>query len=142
MIATWTYRQDERPGDMAAALKDFQKAIRKVKTEYKRQGRELFWIRNIEKGTKGAWHIHIIVNEIGNTMSILQNAWPHGGTWADRIGKCSRYCPDSHSWRTISQRMSTARKSGRMGAWRSQGCSRRVIPHPGTCHSGSRRTTG
>lgn len=94
VIATWTYRQDERPEDMAAALKDFQKAIRKVKAEYKRQGRELFWIRNIEQGTRGAWHIHIIVNEIGNTMSILQNAWTHGGTWADRIGKCSRYCPD------------------------------------------------
>ena len=49
ILATWTYRPEERPPDMKAALKDFQKSIRTVRTEYRKRGYELFWIRNIEK---------------------------------------------------------------------------------------------
>lgn len=85
MFATWTYNPEERPPDMNGALKDFQKAMRKVRAEYKKRGRELFWIRNIERGTKGAWHIHLVVNEIGGTASILQRAWKKGGTWNSEI---------------------------------------------------------
>lgn len=84
-MATWTYEKQNRPPNMEEALKDFQKAIRKVRKEYRKRGRELFWIRNIEKGTKGAWHIHIIVNEIGDTPSILKKAWEKGGTWTEEI---------------------------------------------------------
>ena len=94
VLATWTYRMDERPEDMAGALSDFQKAIRKVKREFRKQGKELRWIRNIEQGTRGGWHIHLVVPEIGDTASILQNAWPHGGTWVNRIGISSQYSPD------------------------------------------------
>ena len=35
-------------------------------------------MRNIEVGTKGAWHIHIIVNRIPDTDIILREAWEHG----------------------------------------------------------------
>lgn len=79
-FATWTYEVSQRPQNMAEALKHFQKAIRKVRKEYRKRGYELFWIRNIERGTKGAWHIHLVVNEIGDTASILKKAWPHGMT--------------------------------------------------------------
>ena len=48
-FATWTYEKSRRPEDMQAALKDFQKAIRKVREDYKKRGYELFWIRNIER---------------------------------------------------------------------------------------------
>ena len=61
-FGTWTYSQQNRPPDMKAALSDFQKAIRIVRAEYKKRGKELFWIRNIERGTKGAWHIHFVLN--------------------------------------------------------------------------------
>lgn len=84
-FATWTYSLLNRPPDMQAALKDFQKAIRTVRIEYRKRGKELFWIRNIERGTKGAWHIHLVVNEIGDTASILQKAWKKGGTYAVEI---------------------------------------------------------
>ena len=89
-FATWTYEVKNRPPDMKAALDDFQKAMRSVRKEYKKRDRELFWIRNIEKGTKGAWHIHLVVNEIGETASILQRAWTKGGTWSVAI-KNSKY---------------------------------------------------
>lgn len=84
-FGTWTYAMGNRPPDMAAALKDFQKAIRKVRAEYQKRGYELFWIRNIERGTKGAWHIHFVVNEIGDTASIMQKAWTKGGTYSVEI---------------------------------------------------------
>ena len=80
-FATWTYEKNKRPSEMDEALSDFQKAIRKVRREYQKKGYELFWIRNIERGTKGAWHIHLIVNEIGDTASILKAAWKKGGVY-------------------------------------------------------------
>lgn len=92
--ATWTYLVEERPASMAAAVDDFGRAMRIVRREYKKRNRELFWIRNIEKGTKGAWHIHIIVNEIGDTASIIQKAWKKGGTWFTEIRKSKFYDED------------------------------------------------
>lgn len=86
LFITWTYKPSERPEDMQAALKDFQKAIRKVKREYEKKGKELFWIRNIERGTKGAWHIHLVVNEIGGSAAIVKDAWTKGGVWCETIG--------------------------------------------------------
>lgn len=84
-FGTWTYAVPNRPPDMPSALKDFQKAIRTVRLEYRKRGKELFWIRNIERGTKGAWHIHFVVNEIGDTASIMQKAWKKGGTYTIKI---------------------------------------------------------
>lgn len=94
--ATWTYRPENRPEDMKAALNDFQKAMRIVRKEYQKRGQELRWIRNIERGTKGAWHIHLIINEIGDTASIIERAWKKGGTWCSEIGK-SKFAEDDMS---------------------------------------------
>lgn len=93
-LATLTYRQDKRPPNMNEALKDFQKAIRKVRKEYQKRGYEVFWIRNIERGTKGAWHIHIVLNEIGDTASILQQVWGKGGVWSCEIKNSQFYSED------------------------------------------------
>lgn len=89
-FATWTYEEEKRPPDMVTALKHFQKAMRYVRKEYKKRGYEVFWIRNIERGTKGAWHIHLVVNEIGDTASILKKAWEHGGLYATEIKKSKK----------------------------------------------------
>ena len=86
-FATWTYEVRKRPPDMKSALKHFQIAMRHVRKEYKKRGRELFWIRNIERGTKGAWHIHLVINEIGGTAGILEKAWEHGVTYCSAIRK-------------------------------------------------------
>lgn len=94
VFATWTYRVDERPGDMQGALTDFRRAIRIVRREYKKRNRELFWIRNIERGTKGAWHIHLVINQIGDTEAILQQAWQKGGTYVCDIRKSRYYSED------------------------------------------------
>lgn len=93
-FATWTYETKNRPPNMQEALKDFQKAVEKVRRQYGKRGKQLFWIRNIERGTKGAWHIHLVVNEIGDTASILQKAWNKGGTWFTEIRKSKFYDED------------------------------------------------
>lgn len=79
---------------MESALKDFQAALRTVRREYKKRGKPLFWIRNIERGTKGAWHIHLVVNEIGDSASIVEKAWTKGGTWLTEIKKSKFYDED------------------------------------------------
>lgn len=94
IFATWTYEVRNRPPDMQAALKDFQKAMRYVRREFKKRGYEVFWIRNIERGTKGAWHIHLVINEIGDTASIITKAWTKGGTWSIEIKNSKYYDED------------------------------------------------
>lgn len=73
-----TYRRDARPPNMATALKQFQKFIRRVREEYRKRGYDLKWMCNIEVGTKNGWHIHLIINRIPDTDIILAKAWPHG----------------------------------------------------------------
>lgn len=91
---TWTYEKDKRPCDMKEALKHFQKAKRKVKKYYKKQGYELFWIRNIERGTKGAWHIHFVMNKISGAVEVITEAWEHGGTYIVQIKNSKFYDED------------------------------------------------
>lgn len=94
IFATWTYKEEARPPDMKGALKDFQKAIRKVRDSYRKQGYELFWFRNIERGTRGAWHIHLVVNKIPGTETILREAWKNGGTFNTEIKESKFYDED------------------------------------------------
>ena len=93
-FGTWTYRENERPPDMQAALKDFDRAIRKVRTWYRKQGYELFWIRNIEKGTRGAWHIHFAINHVPGAAEVITGAWTHGGTYLTEIRNSEFYDED------------------------------------------------
>ena len=78
-LVTLTYRKEERPQDMRQAKKELADFIRRVRRGYRRKGQELRYLRNIEVGTKGAWHIHIIVNRITDADLIMKEAWPHGG---------------------------------------------------------------
>ena len=91
-----TYELRNRPPDMKTTVKQVGKALRKVRKEYRKQGRELFWIRNIELGTKGGWHIHLLINEIGDSMSILQRPWEYGHVSAITI-KNSKYYDEDFS---------------------------------------------
>lgn len=93
-FGTWTYRVEERPDDMAAAKKDLAKCLRRVRAFYKKKGYELFYFRNIEVGTKGAWHIHFVVNRIEGAAQALTEAWEHGGTYLVQIKNSKFYDED------------------------------------------------
>lgn len=83
MLLIYTYRVKDRPEDMQEALMDFQKVIRYIRREYKKRGYELFWVRNIERGTKGAWHFHLVINSIPDTGNIIKGSWNKG--WLHQV---------------------------------------------------------
>lgn len=78
-LVTLTYAVRQRPSDMKAAKKDFSGFVRRVRREYRKRGYELKWLRNIEVGTRNAWHIHIVVNRIPDADVIITKEWKHGG---------------------------------------------------------------
>ena len=92
--ASLEYLPKNRPVSLKAAGVDFANFMKIVRREYKKRGRTLFWFKNIEKGTKGRWHIHIVINEIGDTASILEKAWNKGGVWATALKKSKFYDED------------------------------------------------
>lgn len=93
-FATLTYKVSERPPDMKTALKHWDKLIRTIRREYRKRGAHLFWIRNIERGTKGAWHIHLVITRIPDTAHILEEAWPYGGIYLTQLKKSKYYSED------------------------------------------------
>lgn len=75
---TMTFTVEARPPDMDTAKLIFREFREKVSKEYKKRGSQFKWMRNIEVGTKNAWHIHMVLNRIQDTDIILREAWPHG----------------------------------------------------------------
>lgn len=71
---TLTFRKELRPKDMKEAVKIFGKFTRWLKREYQKRFYDLMWIRNIEVGPRGGWHIHIILNRIEG-MEMMINDW-------------------------------------------------------------------
>lgn len=78
LFLTLTYAVENRPPDMATAKEHFKDFYTEVRKQYRKRGYELRWIRNIEAGTKGAWHIHMVLNRIADTDLIVSDAWPYG----------------------------------------------------------------
>lgn len=85
LFVTLTYRVKDRPASMIVAKEHFRKLIRYVRKKVKKRGYELFWLRNIEHGAKGAWHIHLVINETEGMADILREAWSYGGIYIETI---------------------------------------------------------
>lgn len=87
LFITWTYEVKNRPPNMDGALKDFRAAIGKIRKAYRGLVVQLYWIRNIERGTKGAWHIHLVIKQTpeGDAAAIVTKAWIKGGTYVVEI---------------------------------------------------------
>ena len=75
---TLTYEPKQRPPDMETARKQFSAFLRRARDRYRRRGYVLRWMRNIERGTKNGWHIHMLVTRIPDTDLILADTWPYG----------------------------------------------------------------
>ena len=52
------------PENMDECRKDWTRLINVLRKIYRKNDGVLRWIRNIELGTKGAWHIHAVIKEL------------------------------------------------------------------------------
>ncbi|MCD8365152.1 MAG: hypothetical protein LUC83_04945 [Clostridiales bacterium] len=82
---TLTYRPENNPANLTTAKQDFSKFMRAVRKAYKNQGQCPRWIRNIELGADGQWHIHLVINNIGDNSRIIADKWKHGYVHAEVI---------------------------------------------------------
>lgn len=80
LYVTLTYKQEKRPADMEGAKADWRKLRRILAKEYQKAGTPFRWIRNIECGSRGAWHIHMVLKRLPEMDRILSRAWTHGKT--------------------------------------------------------------
>lgn len=71
---TFTYKKGKRT-KIGEVKKDFKLLIRWIKREYKKQGYICKWIVRYEIGSKGAGHIHLILNRIPDADIILTELW-------------------------------------------------------------------
>ena len=79
VFVTLTYKKEYRPGNMGQAVKEWGKVCGKLRPLYRKEGIPFKWIRNIEAGTKGAWHIHAVLKNCPGLMEALAGAWTTGG---------------------------------------------------------------
>lgn len=77
-FTTLTYAVEQRPNSMKEAKEHWKHFIRILKRAYKKAGQEIRWIRNIEVGSRGAWHIHLIIKRIPDIDLIISKAWNYG----------------------------------------------------------------
>lgn len=75
---TLTFRKEVRPGSIDEAKEIWKKIQRKLRDECKSQKLQFKWVVRIEKGSKGAVHIHLIMNAIEKS-SFVKNLWKEFG---------------------------------------------------------------
>lgn len=82
-----TYRRENRPATPEAAKADLEKFLRKLRSHFKKQGRELKYIAVTEYKNKAVHH-HLIISSMDTRE--LTEIWPHGQprpTYLDSSGQ-------------------------------------------------------
>lgn len=77
-FVTLTYRKEERPENMEEAKADWRRFCSRLRRRYRKAQTEMIWIRNIEVGSKGGWHIHCVLNRIQDLDIYLAECWTKG----------------------------------------------------------------
>ncbi|MBP5185945.1 MAG: hypothetical protein J6040_02705 [Clostridiales bacterium] len=74
---TLTYDKDQRPETMDRAKMDFRNFMVRLKRACMRLGVNPKWIRNIEQGSKGGWHIHFLIGDVPgmDLRRTIQSIW-------------------------------------------------------------------
>lgn len=78
---TFDYEVKKRPADMEEAKEHFRELMKEIRKLYKKYGVTLRWMRNIEVGTRNAWHIHMILPKLPREAGIVEELnliWKYG----------------------------------------------------------------
>ena len=76
MFVTFSYKKEERPDTYEDLVKQKNKLIADLRKEYKKQERELKYIYVLETGSKGARHIHMVLESI--EPKAIKRCWDRG----------------------------------------------------------------
>lgn len=77
---TLTYKKGTRKS-IEEVKKDVSNLTDKLRPAYKKQGKELKWMKLIEVGSRGGIHVHILLNRVRgepDTMDMLEEFWKNG----------------------------------------------------------------
>lgn len=74
---TLPYQKEQRPDTVAEAKDRFRRFIRKLGTEYKKQGLEIRWIVTTERGKRGGCHHHMIINNLPGITERISELWQY-----------------------------------------------------------------
>ena len=76
------YKPDARPADPDEAKAIIKKFLDNMRNAYKKAGYQFKYIYVTEKGKRGAYHHHLIIQDIAepglNTKKMVMKFWPHG----------------------------------------------------------------
>lgn len=78
LFLTLTFRKEYRPESMEEAVKAWGRVCGKLRPHYRKHGVPFRWIRNIEVGSRGAWHIHVVMKNCPGIIEALNGAWKTG----------------------------------------------------------------
>lgn len=77
-----SYTKEKRPEDAKMAKKQIQKFLADMRKEFKRAGYEFKYIYVTERGKRGAWHHHLIIEDIVDnnliTTRLVGKMWKYG----------------------------------------------------------------
>lgn len=76
LLVRLSYKRDQKPADKKEMQKKIQQFFRKLRKEYRKLGMEMKYVHVFEVGKRGAWHHHIVLNNID--IRIIQNCWEYG----------------------------------------------------------------
>lgn len=85
LYLTLTFKPEYRPANMEEAVKIWRKVCGTLRKHYKKHDIDFKWIRNIEVGTRGAWHIHVVMKNCPGIIEALKRAWAIGTRKDKRI---------------------------------------------------------
>lgn len=71
------YRKEEKLDNFEVMIKQADSFLAKLKRRYAKLGVELKYIHVVEKGSKGAMHHHLVLNN-ALALNEIQKCWPHG----------------------------------------------------------------
>ncbi|MDO4490515.1 MAG: hypothetical protein Q4B85_05590, partial [Lachnospiraceae bacterium] len=75
---TLTYKRGTRPETLGDVKKHVQRFIKKLRKQYKSRGYQLKYVGTLERGSKGGYHMHIVLNRIPDAETYMHKTWEHG----------------------------------------------------------------
>lgn len=75
-LITLSWKKGRAPGDSGEMKKKVQNFLRRLKTRYRREGKELKYVYTMEIGPKSSRHIHMVLNDVD--LKELGEVWDGG----------------------------------------------------------------